>query len=127
MNNPILRLVKPTQEGVVHKLHALLLMASKKIEGAGLDITVHKISVTPTDNPEHGDYASNLALIFAKKLGKNPRDLAEELVTNIKEDTIQKVETAGPGFINFTLSPDYLIEQVKRITKEKDNFSKIFI
>ncbi len=53
----------------------------------------------------HGDYASNLALILAKPLGARPRDLAERLVACLPDSPlVERVEIAGPGFINFFLS-----------------------
>jgi arginyl-tRNA synthetase len=62
----------------------------------------------PAD-PAHGDFAVNAALASAKALGKNPREVAELLVPAIKEALgadAAKIEIAGPGFINITLSPD---------------------
>lgn len=55
----------------------------------------------------HGDYATNAAMVAAKALGKNPRELAEELVQKITDalgEAAAKVEVAGPGFINITMS-----------------------
>jgi len=53
----------------------------------------------------HGDYASGVALRYAKQVGKNPRSLAEELVAALGMiDGVEKIEIAGPGFINFHLS-----------------------
>jgi len=63
----------------------------------------------PTDRPEHGDYASNLPLVAAKGIGTPPRLIAEQLVDAIRQSgrssMFQKVEVAGPGFINFHLHP----------------------
>jgi len=69
-----------------------------------------KISLTlsvPKDK-SHGDFASNAAMIYGKKLGKNPRELAAELSAelNRKLDGIAACEVAGPGFLNFKLSAD---------------------
>lgn len=55
----------------------------------------------------HGDYTTNAALVAAKPLGKNPTEVADQLVSILKEklgDAVSSVEIAGPGFINFTLS-----------------------
>lgn len=64
----------------------------------------------------HGDFACNVAMQLAKKIGKNPRDFAQELVNSLKEDEaikqyIQDISVAGPGFINFTLAP-YTFEKI---------------
>jgi len=63
------------------------------------------VQVTRTKDPSHGDYASNIALMFAKQLGQNPRDFASSLVTLLQQsDLFEKVEVAGPGFINFFIA-----------------------
>ncbi|MCD6225865.1 arginine--tRNA ligase [bacterium] len=68
--------------------------------------------------PEHGDYSTNIALILAKKRKTSPRQLAEEIVENLKkekEKIWEKVEVAGPGFINFWFTKEYLLERAKFI------------
>jgi arginyl-tRNA synthetase len=65
------------------------------------------ILVERTREREHGDFASNLALTLAKTARCKPRELAERLVAAIgPEDQIERIEIAGPGFINFFLGPD---------------------
>lgn len=63
----------------------------------------------PLDFPAdmtHGDYATSVALAYAKQTGKNPRALAEEIVAAVGDiEGVSKIEIAGPGFINFTLAP----------------------
>src|SRR5690554_4727392 len=64
-----------------------------------------RIQLENTRDKAHGDLASNLAMMLAKPAGKNPRALAELLVAAIPENSVvNKVEIAGPGFINFFLS-----------------------
>ena len=54
----------------------------------------------------HGDFASNIALMLAKPAGKNPRELAEKIISNLPENNlIDQTEIAGPGFINFRFKP----------------------
>lgn len=61
----------------------------------------------------HGDFASNLAMMLAKPAKSNPRALAEAIVNALPENNlIAKSDIAGPGFINFTLNRDFLIEQL---------------
>jgi len=80
----------------------------------------------------YGDYSTNVALVLAKKLNKNPMEVAKEIVSQIntllirenkqsKISRFEKVEVAGPGFINFYLSKDFFIENIKKINK---NFGK---
>ncbi|OBF86372.1 arginine--tRNA ligase [Mycobacterium sp. 852002-51163_SCH5372311] len=71
-----------------------------------LDVSVlpQTVTVERPRNPEHGDYASNLALQLAKKVGANPRDLAGWLAEALTQvDGIASAEVAGPGFINMRL------------------------
>lgn len=58
---------------------------------------------------EHGDYALNIAMVLASNLKKNPREIARNIIENIEdsEGVIKKVDIAGPGFINITLSENY--------------------
>jgi arginyl-tRNA synthetase len=64
-----------------------------------------EVQVERCRDPRHGDYASNLALTLAKPLGQPPRKVAEALVAALPSSShVLKVEIAGPGFINFTLS-----------------------
>ena len=73
----------------------------------------------------HGDYAVNIAMQVANKLKVNPRDVADELIKAIeKPDYIDKMEIAGPGFINFYLSEDALEQNINKILKEKDDYGE---
>jgi arginyl-tRNA synthetase len=76
----------------------------------------------------HGDYAVNVALIEGKKLGKNPRELADAYVVALRQAQgdlpIQQIETAGPGFINIHLKPEYFAEEVGEAVKEGEKFGE---
>jgi len=63
----------------------------------------------------HGDYATNIAMVLAKKQGVNPKELAEEIAGKINLPFVEKVEVAGPGFINFKLSRAFFTESLKVI------------
>ena len=76
------------------------------------------IELTRTDE-QFGDYATNVAMRLSKKLGQNPRDLAQKIVDNLKSGDITKAEVAGPGFINLTLSDDLLINLASESQLEK--------
>jgi arginyl-tRNA synthetase len=62
----------------------------------------------------HGDLSCNIAMVLAREGKRNPRQLAEELVTNLETDLrrIEAVEIAGPGFINFRFSSTYLYDEL---------------
>ncbi|APT84534.1 arginine--tRNA ligase [Corynebacterium aquilae] len=83
--------------------------ATRVLNDKGLDVAAlpapDKVVVERPRNPEHGDYATNLALQTAKKVGMNPRELAELLADALAEDPgIEVCEIAGPGFINIRLA-----------------------
>jgi arginyl-tRNA synthetase len=78
--------------------------------------------VEATENPEFGDYSSNVALSH-----KPPREYAEELVKKLKADPdllkiVEKIEVAGPGFINFWLKKDVLLNNLIQIASEKEKY-----
>lgn len=78
------------------------------------------VEVSLSQDFTFGDFTTNIALQISKNLGENPRNLAEEIKEKVKEsefikDYIEKVEVAGPGFINFYLKKSYLIEGLNKI------------
>ena len=76
-------------------------------------------------NPEHGDFATNLALVMAKAERKAPRQIAEALVAALEScDFLSKVEIAGPGFINFTLAPACWYEILDEITRAGNAYGR---
>src|SRR6476660_10567459 len=78
--------------------------ASTAVLGPGAEIG--RIVVEPPRDPSHGDMATNAAMVLAKDAGKKPRDLAEAIAGKLRADAlIDKVDVAGPGFINLTLKP----------------------
>jgi len=75
------------------------------------------IQVEVPGNPEHGDFATNLAMTMARSEKKSPRQIAEALVAALGESALlDKVDIAGPGFINFTLAPVCWYEVLDDIT-----------
>jgi arginyl-tRNA synthetase len=71
-----------------------------------------------TRSPEHGEFASNLAMILAREARKAPRELAVEIVDRLpKSRQVSKVELAGPGFINFFIDPLALTGVVRDILR----------
>ena len=95
-------------EAMKKKIEELILQAVQTLKADGViaqDITPN-ITIDRTRDPQHGDFASNLALMLAKSAGTNPRQLAEKLIAALPQDAaIVKVELAGPGFINFFSDP----------------------
>jgi len=77
-------------------------------------------------NEDHGDFSTNAAMMLTKKLKRNPREIANEIIENLEydESIIPKVEIAGPGFINFYFASDYVSKFVNQIINAGDSFGK---
>ena len=89
---------------------------SLKIQGVIADDINTNIILERTRDPQHGDFATNLAMLLAKSVKLNPRQLAEKLVAALPQDgAVSKVEIAGPGFINFFLDSSSQFDIVKQI------------
>ena len=79
------------------------------------------------DEMSHGDLATNVALMLSKPLKKSPGKIAKEIVEILNKNKIsevEKIETAGPGFINFYLSPKYFAESVGEILNKKEVYGQ---
>jgi arginyl-tRNA synthetase len=73
----------------------------------------------------HGDYSTNIALVLSKKVGANPRETAEKIVAEIsKHEDIDRVEIAGPGFINFYLSESFFKRTLQQILNAELNYGR---
>jgi arginyl-tRNA synthetase len=83
------------------------------------------VAVERPRNPEHGDYASNLALQLGKKVGANPRELAGWLADALNQaDGIAAAEVAGPGFINMRLEASAQAKVVNDVIDAGDEFGQ---
>ena len=74
----------------------------------------------------HGDLSTNVAMQLARPLKQNPRSIAEQIIAKLKPDPayISKIEIAGPGFINFFYSNNYLQQSVEHIIKAGEQFGR---
>ena len=74
----------------------------------------------------HGDLSCSAAMLLSKKLKKNPRIIAEEIIQslNFNPDIISKTEIAGPGFINFFFTPSFIASIIKQILLDKEIYGK---
>ncbi|KFN43977.1 arginine--tRNA ligase [Arenimonas oryziterrae] len=80
------------------------------------DLPTPDYVIERTKSREHGDYATNIALLLAKAAGMKPRELAEALVATFGESQhVSKVAIAGPGFINFTISTPCRLATIRRV------------
>ncbi|MCB5689581.1 arginine--tRNA ligase, partial [Blautia wexlerae] len=72
----------------------------------------------------HGDYSTNLAMQLTKLLKRNPRQIAEAIIEALDKENanIEKVEIAGPGFINLFLAKDAMTSIIKEVLEEKEAY-----
>jgi arginyl-tRNA synthetase len=103
-------------------LHSLFEKASTHLEYLK-DLTLH-FEIPPND--DLGDLSCNAALLLSKKLKRNPRALAEEILNNLEIDNsiIFKAEIAGPGFINFFYTPAFVNGIIKKILSGGDSYGR---
>ena len=102
------------------KATAAAVLAERGLDPAALPPAV---TVERPRNPDHGDYASNLALQLGKKVGANPRDLAGWLAEALAQaDGIASAEVAGPGFINVRLEASAQAVVVNSVIDAGDTF-----
>ena len=84
-----------------------------------------RIVVEPPRDPAHGDLSTNAAMVVAKPLGKNPRDVANALLEHFKHDgDVASVEVAGPGFINFRLNAPIWHQVLRSIAEQGADYGR---
>lgn len=89
------------------------------------DVPTPDYVIERTKSREHGDYATNIALLLAKSAGMKPRELAEALVATFGQTQhVSKVEIAGPGFINFTISTPCRLATIRRVFELGADYGK---
>ena len=94
-------------------------------EENGIDFSNKKVSIQENKEKSHGDYASNLAMVVAKDLSQTPREVAEKIFSLLpSEEWIEKVNIAGPGFINFYLKKDTHNEILLLIEENGKDFGR---
>ena len=99
------------------------------LDKLGLKNTPLKIEIEYPPQENYGDYTTNAAIQAAKMLNKPPLETAGLIAGYLRNQrglkpVFSKIETAGPGFINFYLNPDYLIRAVGEILKKKDKWGQ---
>ena len=93
--------------------HAITALKTEGIISSELN---PQIIIDRARDAQHGDFASNLALVLAKPAQLNPRELAIKIIAALPQDeAVTKVEIAGPGFINFFINPDSQYQIVSQI------------
>jgi arginyl-tRNA synthetase len=89
--------------------------------GAGVRVTFEKPRLEA-----HGDITTNVALLLAKSVGRNPRAVAQEIVSamHVDPESVAKVEIAGPGFINFRFTERFFTQQLRTVLTQGSDFGR---
>ncbi|WP_096455408.1 arginine--tRNA ligase [Corynebacterium suranareeae] len=110
----------PADLATLIKETAVEVLTSRELDTSVLP---EQVVVERPRNPEHGDYATNIALQVAKKVGQNPRDLATWLAEALAaHEAIDSAEIAGPGFLNIRLAAAAQGEIVAKILAQGEEF-----
>jgi arginyl-tRNA synthetase len=87
-----------------------------------------KIIIQNSKNPEHGDFASNIAMILAGKLKQSPNQIADKIIKRLLElntdNLFLNIDIAGPGFINFKLNKNLFHDQILNVIQQDSTFGK---
>jgi len=98
-------------------------LAAAGVLPAGIDQS--RVVVEPPRDAAHGDMATNAAMVLAKDAGKKPRELADAISSRLRADAlIDKVDVAGPGFINLTLKPAAWVDELRTILRAGKQYGR---
>ncbi len=108
------------------KVKTSILEALVRAKLVGQKVQISQIVLEKPNNDQHGDYATNIAMQLTKVAKQPPRQIAQAIVDHIDVagTYIQKVDIAGPGFINIFMDYDYLTPLVPYILEEQANYGK---
>lgn len=118
---------------IKHELRQVVENAVKNLQKSGVipssnETEYPEVLIEPTKDDSHGDYATNFALVSAKIVKQNPRVLAEklkeQLLVDANNDLISQIDIAGPGFINFHLSPKVFHNILSDIHNNHEGYGK---
>ena len=97
---------------------SLIEAIQKALLESAVDLSLEEIQLERPANSDHGDWSTNIALAISKTLNRNPRDLASEIATTLEHQSpthVEKIEIAGPGFINFKLEDSWLHDVLTQV------------
>jgi arginyl-tRNA synthetase len=95
------------------------------LQRAGIE-TEREIQIEKPADSKFGDFSTNIALVLAKELGTNPRQLAQKISEHLSFEagTVSKTEIAGPGFINFYLESAFIMQLLEQVLSEAETFGQ---
>ncbi len=113
---------------IKHELERLIADAVRRAQEAGdlPDVAVPDVSLERPQRPEHGDYASSLAMRLARSAGMSPLQIAQAIAGHTQVDAaVATVDVAPPGFVNFRLAPAWLAAQVDAALQAGERFGDV--
>ena len=115
----------PTRKNVnlYKKVHALVIESTAASFPPGVDTS--RIVVEPPRDRRHGDWATNAAMVMAKEVGQKPSSIAASTAASLRQnEMVQKVEIAGPGFINLSLKPHVWREELRLVLETGKDYGR---
>lgn len=92
---------------------------------AKLGVDVAKIEISVPDKPEFGDLSSNVAFTLKSALKMSPREAGQKVVETIDKSAFEKVEVVGPGFINFFLKRESVLEVLSEVLLQRETYGRL--
>lgn len=105
-----------------HNLPLLKDVLLKAVQMAGFEINPNELQLDKTKTLEHGHFSTNVAMVLSGSLKKNPRELAQIILSKLESDLIEKAEIAGPGFINFFVEQKFYTTEARSIIENFDEY-----
>jgi arginyl-tRNA synthetase len=107
-------------------IESRLNQALEKLISDGLIEAIPALQITRTKDAAHGDFTCNVAMMLAKQAGKAPRDVAQAIIDALdsSDSSIDKIEIAGPGFINFFMAQETTLNIINDIITVADRFGE---
>ncbi|GLK83583.1 arginine--tRNA ligase [Ancylobacter defluvii] len=106
-----------------HVRAALDALAADGVLPGGID--ARRVVVEPPRDASHGDLATNAAMVLAKEAGLKPRELADKLADKLRAvKDVERVDVAGPGFINIALAPAFWPRVIEAVLIQGDDFGR---
>lgn len=89
-----------------------------------IELEENNIVIETPKVKDHGDFSTNVAMQLTRQLRQNPRMIAEKIVANIESENVEKMDIAGPGFINFILSKGRFTKVIEEVLSKRENFGQ---
>lgn len=89
-----------------------------------IELEENNIVIETPKVKDHGDFSTNVAMQLTRQLRQNPRMIAEKIVANIESENVEKMDIAGPGFINFILSKGCFTKVIEEVLSKRENFGQ---